>query len=166
MISKKVVKLLNEQIVLEAESSQIYLAMAIWAEGSGFRGTARFMYAQAEEERGHMFKVVRFLVEAGETPVVPGVREPKSSYKDIEDVFVTALGHEQKVTASVHGVMTAARDGNDYSVAGLFQWFVGEQVEEEAAVRQILDVIRMAGKVSMYLADKEIGAMRPSGGEK
>ena len=163
MISKKVVGLLNDQIGLEGDSSQVYLAMAVWADAAGFRGTAKFMFAQAEEERGHMLKIVRFLAEVGETVTIPGVKSPKASYKDIEEVFVDALKHERKVTAAIHGIMTEARAGNDYSVISFIQWFVSEQVEEEANVRQVLDIIRLAGKVSLYLADKEIGQIR---GEK
>lgn len=160
MISDKVVKLLNEQIVLEAEASQDYLAMAVWAEKAAFRGTAKFMYAQAEEERGHMFKIVRFMLEAGEAPIVPAVKEPKADFKDIEEVFKDAMKHEKKVTAAIHGIMTAARSTNDYPVTSFIKWFIDEQVEEEANVQLALDIIRLAGKVSMYLADKDIGAMR------
>lgn len=160
MANKKVVKLLNEQIALEAESSQVYLAMAVWAEVNGWHGTAKFMYVQAEEERGHMFKIVKYLIELGETPVVPATHEPKASYKDIEDVFEAALKHELAVTSSIHRIMTEARENNDYAVTAFIQWFVSEQVEEESNVRTVLDIIKKAGKVSLYLADKEIGGMR------
>jgi ferritin len=160
MVSKKVLKLLNEQIALEADSSNVYLAMAVWAEVNGWRGTAGFMSAQAEEERGHMKKFIHFLVEVGEQPVVAGLKAPEIQYKNIKDVFETALKHEKKVTASINNIMTEAREANDYAVTALLQWFISEQVEEEATVNQILDVIEKAGPVSIYLADKEIGAMR------
>ncbi len=158
MASKKVIKLLNEQIANEGDSSQIYLAMAVWAEANGFMGTAKFMFRQAEEERGHAFKIIRFLLELGEKAEVPAVKEPKESYKDIQEVFDVALKHEQFITASIYKIMSEARESNDYAVTSFLQWFVNEQVEEEANVKQVLDIIRLAGKVSLYLADKEIGA--------
>lgn len=160
MVSDKVVKMLNDQIVLEGDSSQEYLSMAVWAEVNGWRGTAAFMYAQAQEEREHMFKLIHFLVELGAVPVVPAVEAPKASYKDIEEVFTAALVHEKKVTASIHKIISESRQTNDYPVITFLQWFVNEQVEEEASVNAVLDLISKAGKVSMFLADKEIGALR------
>lgn len=158
MASKKVIKLLNEQIAHEGDASQIYLGMAVWAEANGFMGTAKFMFRQAEEEREHMFKLVRFLLELGEQPETPSVKEPKQSYKDIQEIFEAALKHEQFVTASIFKIMSEARESNDYAVTSFLQWFVNEQVEEEANMKHVLDIIRLAGKVSLYMADKEIGA--------
>ena len=160
MASQKVVKLLNDQVALEGNSSQIYLAMAVWAEANGWLGTARFMYAQAEEERQHMIKIIRFLNEIAALPVVPAVAAPKVAYDDIEAAFTTALKHEETVTAAIYAMMSAARETGDYAVTNLMQWFVGEQVEEEATARLALDIIAKAGKVSVYLADKEIGSLR------
>jgi ferritin len=145
MVSKKVVKLLNEQIAMESDSSQIYLAAAGWAEHNAFRGTAGFMFRQ---------------IDIDEQPEIPAVKEPKASYKDIEEVFSESLKHERKVTASINNIFSAARENNDYAVTSFLKWFVDEQVEEEATAQHALDIIRMAGKVSMYLADKEIGALR------
>jgi ferritin len=160
MISKKSVKLINQQIAMEAEASAIYLAMATWADHHGFRGTASFMYKQAEEERSHMHKFIHFLNEVGEHAKIDGVKAPKADYQDIEEVFKTALGHEKKVTASINDIMTAARQENDYAVTSFLKWFIDEQVEEEATAHQALDIAKMAGKMSVYLADKEIGAMK------
>ena len=160
MVSKKVLKLLHEQVVLEGESSAIYLAMAAWAEYKGFRGTSGFMYKQSEEERSHMNKIMRFIMEIGEQVKVPGIREPKDSYKDLEEVFTQTVGHEQKVTASIHNLYKTANENGDFAVASFLKWFIDEQVEEEASAKQALDIVKMASKVSFYLADKEIGALK------
>ncbi len=159
MVSKKVLKLLNEQIALEDGSSQIYLAMATWADANGYRGTAKFMYGQAEEERAHMHKFIKFINELGEHAQVGGIKEPKANYKDIEEIFQTALHHEEFITASIYKIFTAARENNDYAVTSFLKWFVDEQVEEEAAAKEILDMLKMT-KNNIYLADKEIGALR------
>ena len=161
MVSKKVLKLLNEQVALESESSNIYLAMASWAEANGWKGTAKFMVAQAEEERGHMKKIIHFIHEIGEQPVIMGMKDPENMFKDIKDIFEQTLKHEKKITASINNIMTEARKNNDYAATTFLQWFISEQVEEEANVVAILDVIKKAGQVSIYLADKEIGALRP-----
>lgn len=160
MVSKKVLRLLNEQITLEDESSQIYLAMATWAEVKGFLGTAKFMYRQAEEERSHMHKFIKFINDLTEHAEISGVKAPKANYRDIEDIFKDALKHEQMITASINNIVTAARGNNDNAVVSFLKWFVDEQVEEEGTVKRVLDIIKMAGEVSIYLADKEIGALR------
>ncbi len=159
MVSKKVLKLLNDQIVLESDSSQIYLAMASWAEHNAFRGTAAYMFRQAEEERKHMHKIIRFLLDTGERAEIPGITEPQADYRDIEEIFKESLRHEQLVTASIHKIFTVARDNNDYAVTSFLKWFVDEQVEEEQTAQRALDIIRLAGKASIYLADKEIGGL-------
>ncbi|MBF0121918.1 MAG: ferritin [Candidatus Omnitrophica bacterium] len=160
MISKKVAKLINQQIAIEAESAAIYLAMATWAEHNAFRGTASFMFKQAEEERIHMHKFIHFLAEVGEHAQIDGMKAPKASYKDIQEVFEASLAHERQVTAAINNMMTVARAENDYAVTSFLKWFIDEQVEEEAVAQQALDIVKMAGKVSLYLADKEIGAMK------
>jgi ferritin len=158
MVSKKVVKLLNEQVAMEADASHVYLAMAVWAEANGWKGTSAFMHAQTEEERGHMKKFIHFLIEVGEAPVISGLKAPQNEYKNIKEVFEAALKHEKRVTASINNIMTEARKSNDYAVTAMLQWFISEQVEEEATVLGVLDIIEKAP--SQYLADREIGAMR------
>jgi ferritin len=160
MISKKVVKLINDQIAMEEASSQIYLAMATWADNNAFRGTAAFMYKQAEEERGHMHKFIHFLNEVGEHARISAIPEPPATYRDIEQVFEASLKHEKKVTASINNIFTVASENKDYAAASFLKWFIDEQVEEEATVQKILDIIKMAGEINIYLADKEIGALR------
>ena len=118
------------------------------------------MFAQTEEERGHMKKIMHFLQDLGEQPFVAGMKEPENVFKDIKDIFEQAMKHEKRVTASIHNIMTEARKNDDYPVTAFLQWFISEQVEEEAAVADILDIIKKAGQTNLYLADKEIGALR------
>ena len=118
------------------------------------------MYKQAEEERGHMLKFVRFLNDVGEHAAISGVKEPAGTYKDIEQAFQESLRHEKIVTASINNIFTVARENNDYAVTSFLKWFVDEQVEEEATAKRAIEIIKMAGKVSMYLADKEIAGLR------
>lgn len=105
-----------------------------------------------------MKKFLHFLIEVGEQPVVEGLKAPQNEYKNIKEVFEAALKHEKKVTASINNIMTEARKANDYAATAMLQWFISEQVEEEATVLDALNIIEKCG--NMYLADKGIGAMR------
>ncbi len=110
MIDATVAHALNEQVRMEAQSSHAYLAMAVWADTSGFDGTAQFLYAHAEEERMHMLKLVQFINERGGKAVVPAISEPNHSYSGLQEVFETVLDHETKVTSNIHAVMIAESD--------------------------------------------------------
>ncbi|HNV85875.1 MAG TPA: ferritin [Candidatus Omnitrophota bacterium] len=160
MLSKKMHAKLNEQIEIEAYSSNLYLAMASWASENALPGSAKFLYKQAEEERSHMMKIFEYLNRIGEHACVPALKEPPCDYKKIEAMFEQALKHEQSVTQAIHELMDLAVTSKDYASAGFLQWFVDEQVEEEETFRAILDMLKMAGVKegrNIYLADKEIG---------
>lgn len=137
-------KLMNAQIAMEFEAAQSYLAMGVYLEARSLEYAARFFYAQADEERGHAMKFVNFMLEVGETPVIPALGEPRPSYESLEEVFRTALGHEQKVTAAIHKIVDTAVESRDHRAFQFLQWFVEEQIEEEATMEKLLDVVRMA----------------------
>jgi len=122
---------LNEQISKEASSSQYYLSMASWAESKGLSGTAFFMYAHSDEERFHMLKLVKFVNERGGRAVVPSIPKPPSDFDTVQRMFELLLEH---------------------------QWYVSEQMEEEALARSILDKLNLIGNETggMYLFDREM----------
>ena len=94
MLPKKVEQALNQQIEIEAESSQFYLAMASWAESSGLHGTANFLYTHSDEERMHMLKLVKYVNERGGHASVPALKQPPKQFKDVTSVFDQLLKHE------------------------------------------------------------------------
>jgi ferritin len=158
MINKKVEKALNDQILVEAESSHTYLAMATWAERQGFPGTAAFLYAHSDEERMHMLKLVKFVNDRGGNSIIPAIGKPALPYKNLKDVFTALLNHEQKVTMEIHKVVDVCLKEKDYTTHNFMQWYVSEQIEEETLARNILDRLHLLGdeKSSLYLFDRDL----------
>jgi len=105
MFSKKVEQALNQQIKVEAESSQFYLAMASWAETEGINGTAAFLYKHSDEERVHMMKLVRFVNERGGHAIVPALAQPPVKFDSVQTIFKSLLEHEIAVTQSIEEVV-------------------------------------------------------------
>jgi ferritin len=161
MISKTVEQALNNQILLEAASSQFYLAMASWSEGSGLNGTSEFFYRQSDEERMHMLKLVRYINERGGTAIIPATNQPKSDYKDIIQVFQAFLKHEINVTEKINDLVGICLDERDYTTQNFMQWYVSEQIEEEATARGIIDKLNLIGndKGGLYLFDRDIAGL-------
>lgn len=149
---------LNNQILKEASSSQFYLAMAIWAECNGLSGTANFMYKHSDEERMHMLKLVKFINERGGKSVVPSLPQPPQSFDSILHVFESLLEHELGVTESINDIVDLCLKEKDYTTYNFMQWYVSEQMEEEALARTILDKLRMIGmdKGGLYLFDRDL----------
>ncbi|MCU0408799.1 MAG: ferritin [Bacteroidales bacterium] len=139
MLNKKIEDICNRQIEREGYSSNLYLAMASWAETSGYGGIAGWLYAQAEEERVHMLKFFRYLNERGGKAIMPALKKPASDYKSVEQVFEEVLKHEQFITGSINEIVALALQEKDYNTHNFLQWFVTEQDEEEASVRNIID---------------------------
>jgi len=164
MLKKKIEDICNRQIEREGYSSNLYLAMAVWAETSGFSGVAAWMYAQADEERLHMLKFIKYVNERGGKAVIPALKQPGAEYKNVEEVFREVLKHEEFVTASINEIVSLTLDEKDFNTHNFLQWFVMEQVEEEASVKTILDKVRLVGKNNMYEFDRDVLSFRkPSG---
>jgi ferritin len=160
MLSKKIEKALNTQIVLESESSQYYLAMASWAESEGLNGAAEFLYNHSEEERIHMVKLIRFINERGGKAVVPAIKEPSGKFKSLSEIFDIILNHEILVTSEINKVVDICLSEKDYTTHNFMQWYVAEQLEEEALAKQNVDKLKLIGndKGGMYLFDRDLSA--------
>lgn len=167
MMNKKVEKALNAQIEIEASSSQFYLAMASWAETEGLDGTSKFLYAHSDEERMHMLKLVRFVNERGGKAVVPALKQPPKSFKNITNIFENLLEHEMMVTKSINEVVDVCLKEKDYTTHNFMQWYVSEQLEEEALARTIQDKLKLIGndKGGLYLFDRDLEGMITSEAE-
>lgn len=158
MVSDIIEKALNEQIRIEAESSQIYLAMASWAENQGFEGVASFMYAHSDEERMHMLKLVKFVNERGGHAQVSALIKPPVSFGSFKEMFQTLFDHEVMVSQKINDLVGITLDQRDYATHNFLQWYVAEQIEEEALARNILDKISLIGddKGGLYLFDNDV----------
>lgn len=158
MIKDNVLDALNKQIKLEGDSSQLYLAMASWAELKGLEGTANFLYSHADEERTHMLKLVKFINERGGKAFIPQIEEPKQEFSTLKDVFTAILNHEIFVSDSINEIVGLTLKESDYSTHNFLQWYVSEQIEEEKLARNILDKLDLIGsdKGGLYLFDRDI----------
>jgi len=160
MLTKKVEELCNRQIEREGYSSNLYLAMASWAETKGMSGIAAWLYAQADEERAHMLKFFRYVNERNGSAIVPEFRKPAVKYKGIPEMFDEVLKHEKFISASINEVLEAAIADKDHATANWIQWFVKEQVEEESSAQQIIDKLNLAGQHGVYFLDRDIMNLR------
>jgi len=158
MLSKKIEEVLNNQIRIEAESSQIYLAMACWAEVKGLEGIANFMFKQSDEEREHMLKLIKFVNERGGHAFISELKAPDVTFKSFKDMFEMLFEHEVFVSDSINELVHISLQEKDYSTHNFLQWYVSEQIEEEALARNILDKISLIGddKSGFYLFDNDI----------
>lgn len=156
MLTKKLEELCNRQIEREGYSSNLYLAMASWAETNGMSGIAEWLYAQAEEEREHMLKFFRYVNERNGTAIVPEFKKPPVEYKGVPELFDEVLKHEKFISASINEVLEAAMAEKDHATVNWIQWFVDEQVEEESSAQLIIDKIKLAGKHGIYFLDRDI----------
>jgi ferritin len=161
MAKKNLMDALNRQIAMEEYASRSYLALALWADEASFEGAAAFFYKQAEEEREHMMKFIRFILDIGGSPVISTFPEELPKAKSFKDLFEIGLKHEKAVTKSIHKMYDMAMKDKDYPVVNFLNWFVEEQVEEEDQFNTILDKINLMEKHggSIYLFDRELARM-------
>ena len=163
MLPKKVEEIINVQIEKEDYSSQLYLSMASWAENKGFEGVSNWLYAQAEEERVHMLKLIKYVNDRDGIAVIPGIETPPTDFGDVFTVFDKVLAHEQFISGAINEIVAVCISENDYTTQNWIQWFVNEQIEEEASVKAIIDKLNLLGKNNLYMFDRDIMTMRGSG---
>lgn len=160
MLTEKIEKILNDQIEKEGYSSNLYLSMASWADKEGFAGISQWFYAQAEEERMHMMKFFNYINERGGHAVVPAFDAPPANFDGIKKVFDQVFEHEKYISGSINDIAALAVQENDFATQNWIQWFITEQVEEEASVQTIIDKLNLLGENQMYLFDRDIMGMR------
>ena len=159
-ISPKLKKALNDQVALEASASNSYLAMASWCEVTGYQGAASYFYAQSDEEKTHMLKIIHYLNDVGAVATIPAIKAPTSSYKSLEGLIKTALKNEQTVTKAIHKMVEIAQKEKDHSTYAFLEWFVNEQVQEETKFETILQKFDLLGrdKLGINEIDKVLAA--------
>lgn len=165
MLSESMQSALNKQIKVEAESSQIYLAMASWAEVKGFEGIAMFMFKQSDEERQHMLKLVKYVNQRGGHSSISSLDEPRLDYTSFKTLFRQLYEHEVKVSACINNLVDIALSEKDYATHNFLQWYVSEQIEEEAQAKVILDKIDLIGddKGGLYMFDNDLKSFTSQG---
>jgi ferritin len=162
-----ILTLLNNQIKYEAQASMQYLSMASWADSNGYNGIAEFFYSQSEEERMHMTKLVKFVNERSGKVIVPSLDKPQDQFSSLNELFEKFLLSEVFVTEQINHVIYECLQHKDYNVHNFMQWYVTEQLEEEAVARTLLDKLTIIGddKSGHYLFDRDINLITASNAE-
>ena len=159
-LTKELEAALNDQVTLELESAHQYLALSAWLEGEGLPGMAHWMRMQSGEENEHAMKFFEFLVDRNADVKLGPLPAPSTEFDSVIDVFRASLAAEQRVTAAINNIYAIAVDARDFASYPLLDWFVNEQVEEEATVQQIIDDLeRIEGNGhALLMLDREMGA--------
>jgi len=159
-MNKRMEEAINKQINAELYSAYLYASMAAYFESQGLPGFASWMRVQFQEEQFHGFKFFDWVCERGGRVVLEAIEAPQKEWKDAVDVFETTLSHERHVTSLINNLMSIAMEEKDYATVNFLQWFVNEQVEEEATATRILDELRMVygNGHGMLMLDRELGA--------
>ena len=159
MISKKMQAALNKQINAELYSSYLYLSMAAWAHSQNLTGIAAWMDVQAKEENSHAMKLYGYILERGGAVTLDAIAKPPAAWNSALALFKAVAEHEAHVTSLVNGLMGQAVAEKDYASVEFLNWFVKEQVEEEANVALIVAKLGMVGdsKSGLLMLDGKIG---------
>ena len=144
MLSKTMADMLLAQVQREWESEFYYLAMMAWCYNNDFEDFGKWFEMQAGEERLHGMKMLTYTAEVGNDISIPSVQVPQADFQSIEHIFELTLAHEEKVTGFINSLVDQALKENDHRTNAFLQWFVSEQVEEEATVRSLLAKLRRA----------------------
>ena len=160
MLTKKMEKALNEQINKELYSSYLYLAMASYFESTNLRGFAKWMRVQVMEESSHAAILYNYIFERGGTVTLSAIAAPTASFTSPLDAFEKTLEHEKFITSSIYSLVDVAREERDYATQNFLNWFVEEQVEEEANDNEIIEQLKLIGDAStgaLFMLDQKLG---------
>lgn len=156
-------KLLNEQFHREMGAANQYLAISSYFEQQELNGFAHFFRLQAQEELSHAMKQFDYLHTVDGAVEMESIPKPQTSFENIIQAFEFALEHERNVTKSINSLMKAAVEEGDFATQTFLQWFVQEQVEEEALVHNILRKLRMVNgnTGALFMINEELAARKP-----
>lgn len=165
MLKDSIQNALNDQIQAEFHSAYLYLSMAAWCESRNFEGFGHWMRMQAQEEMFHAMKVYDYVHMTGGRVKLQAVQQPEVDWDGALDLFRASLKHEQYMTGRINDLLGLAMKQNDHATANMLQWFISEQVEEEATVDSICGKLEMMGDSmhAIYMLDRELaGRAQPA----
>ncbi len=159
MLNKKVQDALNQQLNAELYSSYEYLAMSAFFDEQNLDGMAKWMKVQSQEEYEHAMKFYAYILQANGKVELNTIKEPAKNFKTPLDVFEATYQHEKNVTKMIYDLFDTTLSEKDHATNIFLQWFITEQVEEEATALKIVDKLKMLAdtKSGLYLIDRELG---------
>lgn len=157
MIKEKMQEALNNQLNRELYSSYLYLSMASYFESINLKGFANWMRVQTQEELVHVMKFYDYIIERGGRVILSSIECPPSEWASPLEVFEHTSQHEQKVTSLINNLVDLAISEHDHATNSFLQWFVTEQVEEEALVNEVMQQLKLMGDVGggLFMLDRE-----------
>jgi ferritin len=158
MIGKKLQDALNKQLNAELYSSYLYLSMAAYFERINLRGFANWMRVQVQEENAHAMKFFDYVIERGGRVLLSSIEGPPTKWESPMDAFEHVSKHEQKVTALINKLVNLAVSEKDHATNNFLQWFVSEQVEEEASAEEVVQKLRLMKDApgGLFMIDREL----------
>ncbi len=141
-INKKMQDAFNKQITMELYSSHLYLAMAFWFRKEGWKGFAKWMLKQSEEEKRHALDMANFVLDRGGVALISNIDGVRSEYKDPKEVFESAMEHEKHITVLINKLADVAEEEHDRAAMNFVDRYIDEQVEEEKSFRDVLNLFR------------------------
>ncbi|MDD3103149.1 MAG: ferritin [Candidatus Cloacimonetes bacterium] len=158
MISSKMISAINEQINKELYSAYLYLSMQAWFADQNLDGMANWMNAQSKEEDFHAMKLFDYLIERGARVKLKAIADPTLDFENPLKAFQMALEHERYISKSINELMDLAIKEKDHATKSFLQWFIDEQVEEEASVDRIVNMLKMIGDHGhgLMMIDREL----------
>ena len=159
MLSENIQNAINRQINAELYSSYLYVAMGMYFESVDMSGAAKWMNSQAQEELVHADKFMNYVNERGGRVILDAIGKPPVEWKSVLDTFEAALDHERKVSSMINDLVTLARTENDHMTDNFLQWYVAEQVEEEASAGEVVRKLKLIGDSGggRFMIDNELG---------
>lgn len=160
MPGEKVLAALNAQINMELGAFYTYLSMSAWLDGEGLPGLAAWMRHHSDEEMLHAMKIYDYILQRRGTVQLQALAAPRTTWDNVLACFEDALHHEEKVTASINALVDLARSERDHATDSFLQWYVDEQVEEEAVVDGVLQKLKRIGDFGpgLYMLDRELAS--------
>ncbi len=158
MLKESVLNKLNEQIALEGYSAYLYYAMVGYFETINLKGFSNWMLIQAQEEITHMHRIFTYVYDRGASVTLQQVDQPPAKWESPVACIAETLEHEQMISEKINGCVSLALEENDHSTNAMLQWFVSEQVEEEANADDLLQKLMMVGDNAsgLFLLDTEL----------
>lgn len=148
---KNLTRAINDHLSSEFQASHAYLAMSIWLRENDLVGFSTYMLNKSNEERAHAYRMIAYLVDRDQQVELPTVDAPERQWPSVKELFDIVAQMEKKVTASIDHLYTLAEQLNDRSATAMLDWFVEEQVQEEAEARFVCKRLRLAGDNSAAL---------------
>jgi ferritin len=160
MLKEKIQNAINKQINAELWSAYLYLSMSTYFETISLSGFANWMRIQAQEEVAHAMRFYNYVVERGGRVILKEIDKVPTDWKSPLNVFEDTYKHEQKVTSLINEIVNLAVSEKDHATYNMLQWFIDEQVEEEASADEIVQKLKLIGKdgSGLFILDKEMGS--------